>query len=188
MLERSAAQRRFDALRAIFERAVSTAADARSPEPVVNVVVDQATFEAWIADGPTPDVDVDARRCETVDGVQVAPADVVALASSGHVRRVVMDGAGVVINLGRKVRLFTGSARQAALLHGTRCLWPGCGRHRTHIDHTLDWQFEGLTDAANAGPMCPRHDRHKNHGYTVRRDTRWRWHTHRPDGTEIDAA
>ena len=44
-----------------------------------------------------------------------------------------------------------------------------------HIDHTLDWQHEGPTDAANAGPMCPRHDRHKNHGYTIWRDTHGRW-------------
>ena len=99
-----------------------------------------------------------------------------------------MDTAGVVINLGRKVRLFTGSAGEAAKLQGTRCLWPGCGRHRTHIDHTRDWQFEGPTDAVNAGPMCPRHDRHKNHGYSVWRDSHGRWHTYRPDGTEVCAA
>ena len=39
------------------------------------MIVDQATFDAWVggnADGTRPDVDVDARRCETVDGVQVA--------------------------------------------------------------------------------------------------------------------
>ena len=191
MLERTAAQRRFDALRAIFEKAASTMPGAKAPEPVVNILVDQATFEAWVAggaDGPLPDVDVDARRCETTDGVQVAPADVVALALRGHVRRVVMDSAGVVINLGRKVRLFTGSAREAAKLQGSRCSWPGCGRPRTNIDHTRDWQFEGLTDPANAGPMCGRHDLYKNHGFTVWRDARGRWHTQRPDGTEIEAA
>ena len=160
MLERSAAQRRFDALRTIFERAASTAAGGRPPEPVVNIVVDQATFEAWLArmsadpDARSRDVE-STRRCETTDGVQVAPADAVALALRGHVRRVVMDTAGVVIDLGRKVRLFTGSAREAAMLQGTRCLWPGCGRHRTHIDHTHDWQFDGPTDPANAGADVP---------------------------------
>ncbi len=59
---------------------------------------------------------------------------------------------------------------------------------RTNIDHTRDWQFEGLTDPANAGPMCARHDLHKNHGFTVWRDAHGRWHTQRPDGTEIEAA
>ena len=90
--------------------------------------------------------------------------------------------------LGRKQRLFTGSAREAALLQGTRCFWPGCGRPRTHIDHTIDWQHHGPTDPANAGPGCPRHNRHKNHGYTVWRDEHGRWHTIRPDDTEINAA
>ena len=76
MLERTAAQRRFDALRAIFDKAASTMPGARAPEPVVNIVVDQATFEAWVAggaDGPMPDVDVDARRSETTDGVRSPP-------------------------------------------------------------------------------------------------------------------
>lgn len=104
----------------------------------------------------------------------------------GHVRRVVMDRSGVVIEMGRKQRLFSGSARTAALLQGRRCLWPGCGRDfRTLIDHTTDWQHQGSTNPANAGPMCPFHNRFKNHGYHVTRDQQGRWHTHGPDGTEI---
>ncbi len=51
MLERTAAQRRFDALRAIFERAASTCQAPGLPEPVVNILVDQVTFEAWVAGG-----------------------------------------------------------------------------------------------------------------------------------------
>jgi Domain of unknown function (DUF222) len=57
MMERTTAQRRFDALRAIFERAASTAPGARPPEPVVNVVVDQPLHEAWVSrlSGEEPD-------------------------------------------------------------------------------------------------------------------------------------
>jgi len=195
-LERTAGQRRFDALRAIFERAASTAPGARPPQPVVNVVVDQPTYEAWLArlggeqpDIPLPDpAEIDRRRCETVDGVQLDPADVVIASLVGHVRRVVMNRAGVVIEMGHKSRLFTGSAREAAKLQGTRCLWPGCGRPRTQIDHSTDWAHHGPTDPANAGPECGRHNRFKNRGYTVQRDQHGRWHTYRPDGTEITAA
>jgi hypothetical protein len=196
LMRRTAGQRRFDALRAIFERAASTAPGARAPEPVVNVIVDQPLYEAWLArlsgdqpDAPLPDpADVDRRRCETVDGVQLDPADVVIASLVGHVRRVVMNRAGVVIEMGRKSRLFTGSAREAAKLQGSRCLWPGCGRPRTQIDHSTDWSHRGPTDPANAGPECGRHNRFKNRGYTVWRDERGRWHTYRPDGTEIIAA
>jgi hypothetical protein len=196
LMERTNGQRRFDALKAIFERAASAPPGARPPEPVVNVVVDQPQYEAWLArlseeqpDAPLPDpAEVDRRRCETIDGVPLDPADVVMASLIGHVRRVVMNRAGVVIEMGRKSRLFTGSAREAAKLQGTRCLWPGCGRPRTQIDHSTDWAHRGPTDPANAGPGCGRHNRFKNRGYTVWRDERGRWHTYRPDGTEIVAA
>ncbi len=196
MLERTAGQRRFDALRAIFQRAASTAPGSRAPEPVVNLVMDYDSYEAWLArmtgedpDAPFPDpAAVDDRRCETVDGVQVDPAAAVMASLVGHVRRVVINRAGVVIELGRRSRLFTGSAREAAKLQGARCFWPGCGRPRTHIDHTVEWALDGLTDPANAGPGCARHNIHKNTGYTVWRDAEGRWHTQRPDGTEITAA
>ncbi len=196
MLERTAPQRRFDALCAVFERAAGTAPGTRQPEPVVNIVVDQATWEAWVArlsgeqpDAPLPDAaDVDARRCETVDGAPVDPADAVIAGIVGHVRRVVMDSSGVVIDLGRKRRMYTGSAREAAVLQGRRCWWPGCGQPSSHIDHSTDWARDGHTNPANAAPACPRHNRYKNRGYLTWRDRRGRWHTHRPDGTEIVAA
>ena len=101
LMERTAGQRRFDALVAIFERAASTAPDARPPAPVVNLIMDVESWEAWLArtvggqpDAPLPDVDVERRRCETVDGMQVDPADAIAASLAGHVRRVVMDRAG----------------------------------------------------------------------------------------------
>jgi hypothetical protein len=196
MLERTAGQRRFDALRQIFERAASTAPGAQPPEPVVNLLIDRPLYEAWLArlsgedrTAPLPDpAAIDERRCETVDGVQIDPAAVVAASLVGAVRRVVMSTAGVVIELGRRSRVFTGSARVAAKLQGGRCLWPGCGRPRTQIDHSTDWSDCGPTDPANAGPMCNRHNLFKNHGYTVWRDPRGRWHVYRPDGTELSAA
>ena len=163
---------------------------------MVNLLIDYPLWEAWLArmsgedpDAPLPDpADIDARRCETTDGVQIDPAEVVMVSLLGHVRRVVINGAGVVIDLGRKARLFTGSARQAAMLQGARCFWPGCGRPRTQIDHTVEWSRDGPTDPANAGPGCDRHNLTKNRGYTVWRDDHGRWHTHRPDGTEINPA
>ena len=44
------------------------------------------------------------------------------------------------------------------------------------------------TNPANAGALCGRHDRWKTRGYTTWRDPTGRWHTSRPDGTEIVAA
>ena len=191
LLERTAGQRRFDALHAIFVAAAASGT-VKVPDPLVNIVVDHETFSEHAARAtggptPTPDpADVDRRRCQTTDGVTLDPRDVVAAAVVGHVRRVVFDTAGVTIDLGRKRRLFTGSARDAALLGGTHCLWPGCRRHRVDIDHREPWGRHGPTDQCNAAPLCGPHNRWKQQGYTVHRNPDGTHTVTRPDGTSLD--
>ena len=193
LLERTASQRRADALYAIFMAAVSTPEGAQPPVPVVNIIVDQQTFEDHLraaAGGPPPppaDPSDTSRRCETDTGAPVDPTHAVAAAIVGSVRRVVMNSAGVIIDMGRKSRCFTGSARVAAFLQGgRRCRWPGCGRNfGIQIDHATDWQNHGLTDTCNADPLCTWHNPFKNNGYRITRDDTGRWHTYRPDGTEM---
>lgn len=127
------------------------------------------------------------RRCGTVDGAPVDPGDVVAAALIGHVRRVVVNRAGVVVDCGRKPRLFRGVAREMAWLLGTTCCWPGCG-HRlgVQIDHLDAFARDGPTDQANADALDGRHNRFKtNHHYRIRRDDNGIIQVHRPDGTEI---
>lgn len=194
LLDRSAGQRRFDALLAIFTAAAGSGVVGRV-DPLVNIIVDQETFEHHLArlTGTDPDpidpVTVDTRRCETSSGDQLDPGDMLAAALTGHVRRVVLDTAGVVIDLGRRSRLFTGSSRDAVLLGDRRCLWPGCDQRcgRCQTDHTQPWSSNGPTNPNNAGPACARHNRWKQRGYTTRRDPTGNWHTYRPDGTEISA-
>lgn len=195
MMERTAAQRRADAVAAIFERAAAASPADRSPEPVVNILIDEASWLAALQrslggdDVTMPDAATVAdRRCQTVDGTLLDPADVVAAAVVGHVRRMVVNAAGVVIDLGRTSRCFTGSARTAALLQGVHCIYPGCWNRHCQIDHSVDWAHLGSTNPANAGPLCPRHNRWKTRGYRTWRDPDGRWHTYRPDGTELRAA
>ena len=194
-MARSERQRRADALAAIFDAAV---ANSGGPAlPVVNILVDQPVFEAqlraMVADEPVQfDVDDPTHcRCRTTHGAPLDPADAVAAALIGHVRRVVIGADGVITDLGRRARLFTGSARTAALLQAAlddtgRCLWPGCINRRCQVDHTREWiADDGGTDTANSGPLCPRHNRWKTRGYHTWRDPTGTWHTRRPDGTEI---
>ncbi|MDQ3542631.1 MAG: 13E12 repeat family protein [Actinomycetota bacterium] len=197
MLARTVPQRRFDAFHAMAMAAAANRPGAAAPTPVVDIVVDQATFEAavtaLVTDRPLadtmPDVaDPTTRRCETLDGTPLDPLDVVAAALIGDIRRVVFDSASCTIDLGRASRLFTGLSRLAVWLQGTRCLWPGCGRHHSQIDHSRDWTADGRTNPANAGPLCGWHNRWKTRGYHTWRDPDGHWHTHRPDGTEITAA
>ena len=122
LLERTRTQRRADAMWAIFNAAIAVPADAKSPEPVVNIIVDQNTFdehlEALLNDTmpPAPDPADFTRRCTTDSGVAVDPFVAVVAALMGHVRRVVMDSKGVTIDQGRRERLFKGSVRTAVFL------------------------------------------------------------------------
>jgi hypothetical protein len=199
MLERTDRQRRADALAAIFSRAATADPAAKDPEPVVDIVIDQAVYEAQLAAmvaGEPARFDpgsLDHQRCSTTTGIPVDPADAVAASLVGHVRRVVVDGDGRIIDLGRRRRIFTGAARTAAILQAAldsdgRCIWPGCGLHHCQIDHTDAWTAGGPTSPANAGPLCARHNRWKTRGYRTWRDPGGTWHTIRPDGTEILAA
>ena len=103
---RTDAQRRFDALQLIFRKAVTAPADGRLPAPLVNIIVDQRTHEEALARHgfvPFPDdladVDFSKRRCGTDTGINLLPDDVVRAVLHGHVRRVVMNSAGVVIEM-----------------------------------------------------------------------------------------
>ena len=193
MLDRTPAQRRFDALLAVFTTAAASG-KVGTFEPLVNIVVDQVTYQhhvALLTGGTTTPIDpatVDQRRCETSAGHQLAPAEVIAASLIGHVRRVIFDAAGVVIDLGRRSRLFTGGARDAVLLGNRQCIWPGCTQHsgRCQTDHSTPWASGiGPTSPANGAPLCSRHNLFKQRGYRTWRDPTGGWHTYRSDGTEI---
>ncbi|MCO8126025.1 HNH endonuclease [Acidimicrobiia bacterium EGI L10123] len=193
-LERTPAQRRADAIFEIFRRAA--AAEGCSPEPLVNIVVDQETFEDELRRGAGVSVTVDPnevldrRRCHAMDGTPLRPAEAVAAALVGHVRRVVIDSAGTVIDLGRRQRLFTGSARDAAFLQallrgpgGLGCLWPGCdGRGKNlQVDHRDPACRGGPTNTDNSDAYCGFHNRTKEHGFRPVRHPDGTWTIHRPD-------
>jgi len=202
-LARTDAQRRWDALVKVFDQA----ADAEAARPggssiETSIVIDQETFERHLAGlageerPPVPDHQHDLAadpapgagyRCGTLSGHDLDPTEAVAAALTGHVRRAVLGTDSVVIDHGRRQRLFTGNAHLAAKLQRCTCYWHGCWIRtaNTQVDHVKPWQDGGRTDQANAGPLCQFHNRRKQHGYTVHRDPHGTWHIHRPDGTEI---
>ncbi len=196
-LARTGRQRRADAVLEIFRRAAATAPGARTPEPLVNIVIGQSDFEDQVrrmsgAEVPDRPIDPGGRPCRTVGGTQLTPAEAVAAALIGHVRRVVIDSAGNVIDLGRRRRLFQGSSREAvevqALLRGHRglgCLWPGCDVTHVQIDHREPAARGGATDVANGEPLCGGHNRIKECGFRPVRGPNGEWTVHRRDGPLI---
>ena len=167
-LPRSDSQRRFDALVAIFRAAVVAPANGVAPVPVLNLLVGLDTFERLVTrrvtghdPGLGDDLDLGAERMEADTGTVVSPDDVLAAAVIGHVRRVVIDGAGVVVDAGRKRRLFFGVARQMALLLAHSCDHLGCTvpARLCQVDHLAEWdRDDGGTDQANSKPRCNTHN------------------------------
>jgi hypothetical protein len=192
---RTPAQLRADALFELFRSAASAAPGARRPEPLVSVVVTAPEYEAILAAASTsasPRFDPSrfpVARMETRDRIALTPRDILEASALGWVRRVVVDPVGHVIDLGRRQRLFTGAAREAALLTSHRCTWAGgaCeARHGfLHVDHAVAHRIGGATDQINASPLCGHHNRLKESGFRVARDATGTWHTYRADGTPI---
>ena len=184
-------------------------------EPVVNVLADHRTWACVLAEaGLAPDAtlageavdpftgtaspadliadllaDPDgfaSRRCETATGQVLHPHTVLRAALAGHIRRVVLGADNLPINLGRKARVFTGPAREAAKLLAVQCDHLGCGlpAEVCEVDHATEWHEGGRTDRDNAGVECGGHNRDKHRKrWRTRRDTDGRMHTIRADGT-----
>ena len=214
-LARTDAQRRWDAFMAMARRAADAHAASGGSQIVTDIVIDEETFGRTVAriTGARPPVDpvvsvfpTRKHRCSTLDGRPINPVEAVAQALNGHVRRVVVGADSVVIDLGRGRRLFTGAAQLAVRLSATSCYWPGCQVPVTdcQTDHLTPWDDRGGTrpgggtSPGNGAPafryswagwsveaLGGRHNRFKDHGFTVRRDPTGTCHVHRPDGTEI---
>lgn len=185
----------------IFRRACAVPADAKTPKPLVDIVIDQQTFEEELTRAAGQPVEPDplrsGRRCHTLSGTPIPPADAVAAAIVGHVRRVVVDAESNVIDLGRRRRLFTGSSRDAALLQamlhghaGLTCGHPGCDTPVgwLQVDHREPAARGGPTDVANADLLCGTHNRLKERGFVPIRGPDGTWTVLRPDGTPITPA
>jgi hypothetical protein len=214
-LARTAGHRRFDALAAIFRRAAGAEGLGGVSDPLVNVVIDAGTWARILAAcglAPTTSLDgrpidpftglprpsdlldelagspesLSDRRCETSSGVTLHPHDVLQAALAGHVRRVVVDAAGVAIDMGRRRRLFEGPAREAAKLLVLRCEHPGCElpAELCDVDHADEWTDGGSTNQSNSRIRCGSHNVDKSkHRWRSRRATNGRTYTIRSDGT-----
>jgi hypothetical protein len=194
LLPRTAAQRRADALVAIFHAAATAGIDGAQIEVVLNLLMDVEQYEQHLAnaiDGTPVDVDpstVRDRRSETTSGVPVDPRTIVALSVLAHVRRIVVNTAGIVVNAGMKRRLFDGALADVLTAIEPRCSWLGCMIRATiaQIDHLTDYTAGGPTNAENAGIACRHHNLFKYRArYQPRRQPDGTWHIHRPDGTVI---
>jgi hypothetical protein len=100
---------------------------------------------------------------------------------------IIVDDHGAPLRMGRTKRLFPPHIRRALVVRDEHCIFTGCTAPHYWCDahHVLHWIDGGDTDLDNAALLCERHHTKVHHGFTIERDSRGRWHTYRPDGTEI---
>ena len=216
-LARTPAQRRFDALKAVFAAAAASPEGRALPDPTTHIVIDHRSLHetfthagitlpngniadieqacddpatlATLADELLTDPEAfRSRRCETSTGATIHPMIVLRAVLTGHIRRVVVDSDGVVIDYGSKQRLFTGHAWSAAMLLARTCTHPGCRlpARPCEVDHITEWNDGGRTDQRNGNIKCGGHNRFKHrHRWKTRRDRHGRIYSIRADGTIV---
>ena len=133
----------------------------------------------------TANTHIDAEVLERDAGMLLDDAINAALVD--HIRRVVYDSSGTIIELGRRSRLFRGSSRDAVMLLLTTCVWIGCDQPVAwcDADHSLGWKAHGPTVPRNGQPLCNGHQHLKETGFQVYRDNHGHWHIIDPHGNEI---
>ncbi|PWW23927.1 uncharacterized protein DUF222 [Geodermatophilus normandii] len=109
------------------------------------------------------------------------------LACDGAVSRVVFGPDGAPLDLGRAHRLADRHLRRAAELRDGGCVFTGCSAptHWCDVHHLVHWIDGGDTSLENSALLCERHHTKVHHGFRVERQPDGRWHTWRPDGTQI---
>jgi hypothetical protein len=178
--ERSRAQQNADALVQLADTAL-----ASGGLPVLRTVKPHVTVTVRIEDLVDPGTGPGAVR--TGLGASISAARARLVACDGAVTRIVFGPAGRPLDLGRTHRVVPPHLRRAIEARDHGCVFAGCDAptHWCEAHHLLHWADDGLTVPENLALLCERHHTKVHHGFTVHRDPDGRWHTHRPDGTEI---
>ncbi|RBY91914.1 endonuclease [Blastococcus sp. TF02-8] len=120
-------------------------------------------------------------------GATISAARARWLACDGNVTRIVIGPEGQPLDLGRSHRVVPHHLRRAVEARDGHCIFTGCDAptHWCDVHHVIHWADGGDTSLGNSALLCERHHTKVHHGFSIERDTRGRWHTYRPDGTEI---
>ncbi|MCV2488520.1 HNH endonuclease [Geodermatophilus sp. YIM 151500] len=109
------------------------------------------------------------------------------VACDADITRIVLGPEGQPLDVGRTQRLVTAGIRKAVEHRDGQCIFAGCSAPTCwcEVHHVLAWAFGGETSLDNSALLCERHHTQVHSGFRVERDVAGRWHTYRPDGSEI---
>jgi hypothetical protein len=179
--ERSRAQQNADALVQLCDNALASGSlpFLRTQKPHVIVTIDAEDLVDTTTTGPG------AGR--TGFGATLSAARARWLACDGVLSRMVIGPDGLPLDVGRTQRVVPAHLRRAVEQRDGHCVFAGCTAptHWCDVHHLVEWINGGETSLENSGLVCERHHTKVHHGFRVERDPGGRWHTYRPDGTEI---
>jgi hypothetical protein len=121
-------------------------------------------------------------------GATISAARARWIACDGNVSRIVMGPDGEILDHGRTKRVVPPGLRRAVEARDQHCVFAGCHApaYWCDVHHLLEWLLhDGETSLGNSALLCEQHHTKVHHGFTVARDPDGRWHTYRPDRTEI---
>ncbi len=172
--ERSASQRRADALHQLCHNALNPTGGERPATATTQVIVvatPEQVADAMTATGPDQRADAadpsDARPADpnppglATDGANgpLDPATLAALLCTAVLTGILADPDGPVLAHGRTRRLATAAQVRALTARDRGCVVPGCtlppGRCQAH--HITWWRHGGATDLDNLVLLCTRH-------------------------------
>jgi Domain of unknown function (DUF222) len=111
------------------------------------------------------------------------------LACDAGVVRIITDPDGSPLDVGREQRTSNAAIRRAVEIRDEHCVFAGCDAPPEWCDfhHVVHWAHGGPTSCENGALLCERHHTSCHEGgFTIRRDPgTGRWHTYRPDGTQV---
>jgi len=101
----------------------------------------------------------------------------IAAGAPSFTRILVHPETGAVLSVGRDRYAVPEDLKRFLRVRDKTCRFPGCNRSAAHcdLDHSLDWQFEGLTAHDNLAHLCPA-------CHALKSETGWRV-LHLGDGT-----
>ncbi len=130
---------------------------SRSGMPAITVIVDAHTM---IRGGHPNSVR------ETADGRPIPPETIARLACDATIRKVLLDGTSVPIDVGRRYRTATDAQWAATKAIYATCAWDGCSAPISwcQLHHIHEWDQGGASDVCNLVPMCHRHHHQVHEG------------------------
>ena len=168
--ERTADQRRADALGDVFARVLAdpTLPEAHGQRPTIQITVPIGTLLGC---------DNQPAHLDGYGPITAALARRLATDQTGTWRRLITDHTGQLLDYGRKTYRPPANLTDHIITRDRTCTFPRCrhpARHRD-LDHAEQWRDGGTTDTDNIAALCTRHHNAKHHaGWQVK---------HRQDGT-----